>query len=592
MNKQEIVLHLEEIIKEKEVQKIVGEVRKLEKEFEQAKELKNKAALEEFLKEEDNNASDFIAPKDSADFRFVELVNIFNEKYGLFKKELSASLNANYEAKKALLDELKNLIENEEKIAKAFERFEEIKEKWLETGEVPKHLYSELQSEWNHHNDLFYYTVNIYKDLKKLDLDKNYETKQKIVEKISNLKAEKSVKQCEHFVKQYQEEWSKIGPVPHEKWEELRIAFKEALDAVYLRIKEHYKQIKEEQKTNQEAKEKLVESIKAIEFEGLDHPKKWQEATDKILALQKEWKGIGFSPRKKREELYQNYREACDKFFEAKQAYYEKLGEKRDKVRARKEALLKELDQWKDSTDWRKATIEIKTIQDRWKQVGTLSPREENRLWKKLRGICDAFFERKREHFATLDDRQEENLTNKKALIEKISKMTLSGEKEADLISLKKIAEEWTNIGPTPKKDAEDINNAYKAALDELYKGLAVDDAEKESIQYQSRMDAFISADDTENLFKKEARILTEKINGLKESINQYENNLSFFGSSKGAEKLRQDVEKRVEQSKVRLEEWQMKLKLLNKNKDLFLKAEAEKAAEQKQGNSSETEAK
>jgi hypothetical protein len=581
MNKQEIVLQLEEFIKENEVQKVVTEVRKLEKDFEQAKEEKNKAALEEYLKaDEDNDASDFVAPKDSADFRFVELINIFNEKYGQYKKERSEALKANYEAKVALMDELKNLIENEEKIAKAFDKFEAIKVKWNEIGEVPKHQYSELQNEWVHHNDLFYYTVNIYKDLKKLDLEKNYENKQKIVEKINHLKEEKSIKQCEHFVKQFQEEWSNIGPVPQEKWEDLRAAYGAALDTVYLRIKEHYKQIKEEQKGNLEAKENIIAQLKEIETEGLDHPKKWKDATDKVLALQKDWKGTGFAPRKKREDLFQAYRNECDRFFNAKEAFYEVLKADRVKIREQKEALLNELEQWKDSTDWRKATQKIKNIQDRWKHAGNLSPREENRLWKKLRTACDHFFNKKREYFATLDDRLADNQKAKEALIEKIKKTELSGEKEKDLETLKKIAEEWTALGAVPKKKAEEVNTAYKTALDNLYKDLKVDEKEKGGIQYQSRMDAFIAADNTEDLFKKEAYNLKDKIKGMKESITQYETNMSFFGNSKGAEKLLKNVEKQLEEAKKRLAEWEEKLKILNKNRDLFKKAKEEKAAE------------
>ncbi|MEX0813529.1 MAG: DUF349 domain-containing protein [Chitinophagales bacterium] len=578
MSKQEIVLQLEETIKENEVQKVLDKVRVLEKEFEEAREQKNKVALKAFLEDENNHESDFVAPKDSADFRFKELINIFNDKYAAYKKQHSEELKANYELKKELLADLKNLIENEETIAKAFDKFEAIKEKWRNTGAVPKHLYSELQNEWVHHNDLFYYTVNIYKDLKKLDLDKNLEAKQKVVEKINHLKDEKSIKQCEHFVKQFQEEWSEIGPVPHEKWEALRATYKEALDAVYQRIKEHYKKVKEEQKTNQEAKEKVIETIRNIDVDVLDHPKKWQEATKQVLDQQKEWKGIGFSPRKKREVLFQDYREACDRFFNAKQAYYEKLKEKREKIREKKEALLKDLEQWKDSTDWRKATLEIKNIQDRWKQIEPLSPREENRMWKKMRSTCDYFFDKKRTFYATMDDRQEENLKTKQALVEKIKKTELSGDKEKDLQELKKIAEEWTNIGPVPRKEVENINTAYKSALDGLYKNLSVDDSEKEAIQYQNRMDAFVAAgEDTDLLFKKEERILSDKVKGLKDSIIQYENNLSFFGHSKGAEKLRKDVEQRVEQSKKRLEEWEQKLKLLRKNRDLFHKAKAEK---------------
>lgn len=579
MNKQELVLQLEELIKENEVDKVLPQINNLVKEFEEASEAKNKEALEKFLENEDNDEEDFVAPKDSADFRFKELINIFDEKHAKYKAEKSEELKSNYEKKKLLLEELKNLIENEEKIAKAFEKFEEIKENWNNTGAVPKHLYKELQSEWAHHIDLFYYTVNIYKDLKKLDLDKNLDSKQKVVEKISHLKDEKSVKQCEHFVKQYQEEWSEIGPVPQEKWEELRAAYKNALDEVYQRIKEHYKSVREEQKTNQEAKEKIIESITSINAQKIDHPKKWKEATDQVLALQQEWKSIGFSPRKTREVLFQSYREACDHFFDKKQDYYEVLKEKRTEYRKKKEELLNELEKWKDSTEWRRATQQIKDIQSRWKQIETLSPREENRLWKKLRTVCDHFFERKREFFATLDDRQEENLKKKKDLIDKIKKASLSGEKENDLKYLKSIAEEWTNIGHVPKNEAESINSNYKEALDKLYSELSVDEKEKQAIQYQTRMDAFIAAnEDTDLLFKKEERTLKEKINALKESILQYENNLSFFGHSKGAEKLRKDFEKKVDQAKLRLADWEGKLKLLRKNRDLY-----KKEAQQKQ---------
>ncbi|HRF80067.1 MAG TPA: DUF349 domain-containing protein, partial [Flavobacteriales bacterium] len=110
---------------------------------------------------------------DEEDKRFKQLLDAFNQRVNDIRRKKQKEEADNLEAKKAIMEELKSLIAGEENIGNAFNRFAELQEKWKTIGSVPQQQYRDLQNDYSHLRDEFFYHIRIYKELRDHDLRKN-----------------------------------------------------------------------------------------------------------------------------------------------------------------------------------------------------------------------------------------------------------------------------------------------------------------------------------------------------------------------------------------------------------------------------------
>ncbi len=499
------------------------------------------------------------------DHRVKELLNLINARKSEYEAKKDEDENANLAQKKQIVEDLKNLIKEGPTITQAYDAYNELAAKWKAIGQVPRKHYKQLQSEYSHQIDMFFHTMQIFRDLKVYDLEKNYEAKVALIAKVKELESETSFSKLDDMLKVYQTEWAEIGPTKEEQWKEVRNDFWQAVNAHYDRIQAHYDSIRERQKNALEAKEALGKIVvEQLELELNSH-KKWQEATAKVIQAQKDWATTGHASRKDNDNAYKEFRAACNAFFAKKKEYYGQLKEQNKAGHDAKMALVETAKSLKDQTNWRDTTEALINLQKQWKETPSAGNKEDQRLWLLFRAACDFFFEAKKEYYATLDDRQAENLKAKQEFIAKIEAFELSGEKSKDLDALKGFNEEWRALGNVPRKDIDTINNAYKAALDAQYDKLKMSKTEKVLTKFKDKVESLTQGEDGGRLIEQERRVVQETIKKIQETIDQYENNLGFFGSSKGAEALKQGVLKNIEKAKEELAIWETKLKQLPK---------------------------
>ena len=199
--------------------------------------------------------------QDEDDKRFKQLLDAFNQRVNDIRRKRQKEEADNLEAKKAIMEELKTLIAGEENIGNAFQRFAELQEKWKTIGPIPQQYYRDLQNDYSHLRDEFFYHIRIYKELRDHDLRKNTALKQALISDVESLAQKDSVKELEHGVKEYQEKWHSIGPVVREEWEAIRDRFSTATRTIYDKIHEHYRARRTEHEANLAAKQVLVDKI-------------------------------------------------------------------------------------------------------------------------------------------------------------------------------------------------------------------------------------------------------------------------------------------------------------------------------------------
>ncbi len=564
MEKRAFIEALEELTNQEDIIQAGREINELRTDFEdyileetrkyQVAELKAKDEEKPFEEE------DWMTPLKE---EFYSIYSPYKEKRKALIESIKKEEEENLKKKRSLINQLKALIEDEEKIGAAFAKHKEINEEWKKVGDIPRDKRHDVQQEYSRLLEDFFYNMNIYKQIKDYDFQKNYDLKKAIVEELKKLEKVEKIKDIEANLKKLQNEWEDIGPTKQELWEELKDDYWATVKGLYERIRAHYDERREQMKENIAAKKELISKMEGILEQERDSVKTWNNQTKDVLALQKEWKSIGFGPKKENDAVWKTFRTICDQFFNEKSDYFKDVHEEFDEVAAKKEALIKKVDALKDNTDWKDTTHKIIGIQKDWKKLGSAGQKNENRLWKKFRAACDHFFDAKKAHFAAKDEEFVKNIEQKQALIKEIEGFKLPKDKEKAIESLKSFAEQFSAIGFVPSKQKDEVFQAYKKAIDTHYDALNLKGEEKAAVLFEARINTIKGSGNSEYLFDKEKQAIRAEIDQVKQQIIQFENNLGFFANSKGANALKDQVEANIAEEKEKIELLKAKLKMI-----------------------------
>ncbi|NRA11083.1 MAG: DUF349 domain-containing protein [Crocinitomicaceae bacterium] len=506
-------------------------------------------------------------PTDNSSIKdaFYAIYNEFKAKKKAVIDERNSLETTNLKEKQALITRLREVVTKEENIGSAFAAFKEIQEKWKAVGDIPRANRSEIQAEYSKLLEDFFYNIKIYKELKDHDFNRNYQLKTEIIEKLKSLIELKNIKDLETKLKAIQNDWEDIGPVPNDKWEEVKDAYWTEVRSSYDRINRFYDDRRVQQQDNLKKKEELLSLVKelAATVPTLETVKEWDSKTSAVLDVQKNWKSVGFGPKKENEVIWKAFRSACDEFFNAKKEFFGKVNEQFDGVAKQKQALIDKAVALKSSKDWKETSNQLIQLQKQWKTLGHAGRKNEQKLWKAFRTACDDFFNSRNSHFSEQDKAYEDNLTAKNNLLTEIDKTKLPEDKKEALAILREFSDKFNTIGRVPMKSKDAVFKSFKDAMDKQYGALKMDGKEKDAIMFQAKIDTMKSSPRATDLFWGMKQDLRKEIDKQMKEINLLENNLGFFAKSKGADALKKDVENKVDRAKEKIDEIKQKLKMV-----------------------------
>lgn len=487
----------------------------------------------------------------------------------LRKKQIeikSALENENLRHKKALINRLKEVIEGEEKIGSAFNAYKEIHETWKKIGDIPREKRDETQKEYSRLLEIFFYNIKIYRELKDHDYKRNFQLKEDVIFRLKQLRTKNlQIRDLEVSLRSLQDEWEEIGPVNNEEWESLKNNYWEAVKSIYEKINVHYEEHRNSLIENLKKKKSIIENAKKIvdDLSGLEKAKDWELKTNELISLQEQWKQIGFGPKKENEIVWKEFRSICDAFFNAKKDFNKAIDGIFKDAADKKRALIEEIKQINKSDDWKKTAEKIVSIQKKWKSIGSAGHRFENKLWAEFRAACDIFFNAREKHFEAQESSLVENLNLKNQLIEALEKYAVPEEKTLALADLKGFNERFMAFGQVPMKEKNDVYNRFKKAMDEKYESLKLEAKEKDIILYKAKIESILASPDRSKLLNQERFEIKKQIDIINKEIIQMETNLGFFARSKGADQLRQDVDRKIAIAKEKIEACKRKLNSL-----------------------------
>lgn len=494
--------------------------------------------------EKGGNAEDFTPTPNPLETLFKEIMGEIKEKRSALSAALEQEKEENLAKKLEILEKMKTLTESTEDTTAIYNEFKQLQQEWNDIKQVPSGRQNELWRSYQLYTEKFYDMVKLNNEFREYDFKKNLEQKTHLCEAAEKLAEETDVISAFHQLQKLHQEFRAIGPVAKELRESLWARFKAASTVINRRHQQHFEELKEKEQNNLDQKTVICEIVESMEYNTFTTFSDWEDKTQEILALQAKWKTIGYAPQKMNVKIFERFRSACDEFFHRKAAFYKSIKENMAKNLEKKRELCEKAEALKESTDW-KATAELLTqLQKEWKNIGPVSKKHSDSIWKRFIGACDYFFEQKNKATSSQRSIEMENLAKKENIIQQLTELQESSNQEETTEKIRQLTKEWNEVGFVPFKDKDRIYKTYHALIDKFN----LSAAEKKLSNFKS------SLNKETNLYREREKLM-RTYEGLKNDIHTYENNLGFLSSSsKKGNNLVTDITRKIERLKADLD--------------------------------------
>lgn len=471
----------------------------------------------------------------------------------------------NLKKKEAIIEKIKTMATTPEEANSNFQEFKVLQQEWKTIKPVPAEKVNELWRNYQLYVEQYYDLLNLNREAREYDFKKNLEKKTQLCEAAEKLADESDVISAFHQLQDLHQEYRETGPVEKELREQVWQRFKAASTVINKRHQQHFEEIRAEEEENLVKKTALCEKIEDIVKQERKNTSDWDSQSKEIIALQQEWKTIGFTPQKMNTKIFERFRAACDEFFTKKGEYFKELKEKYADNAKRKQELVEKAQALKDSTDWKKTSDKLIALQKEWKTIGMVPKRLGDQLWEDFLAACNHFFEARNAVHADERNEERENLAKKNEIIEKLKQLA-EGAVENLQEEMRKLTDEFNSIGHVPFKEKDKMFKEYHETLDKLYKTLNIKASRRRMDNFRNNLKKV--AQRGENAIDNERGRLMRRFEQLKQEINTYENNLGFLNiSSKKGNSLIDDMNRRVQKLKDELAETRQKIKTIDAEK-------------------------
>ena len=487
---------------------------------------------------EGHEEADFVAPKLPLEEEFKQLLADIKVRRAEIAAKAEAERQANLARKLEIIEKLKELAADAELIDKNYDTFKAFQTEWKELGAIPAERVTDTWKSFQHAVEQGYDLLRMNHEMREYDFKKNLEIKTRLCEAAEQLTTSDNVIDAFHQLQQLHAEYRETGPVAKELRDEVWSRFKTASTTINKRHQDFFIAQKQQEEENLQRKTEICERVEAIDLAPLRTMNDWETVAQQIIAMQAEWKTIGYAPRKANQQIFERFRTACDRFFIAKSQFNKEMRETFAANLAKKTALCEKAEQLSESTDWAATTKQLIALQAEWKTVGSVPNKASDTVWKRFSKACNTFFNRKKAANNSGSEEETANLAKKQDIIARLQQLIAEGSDNLH-DAVKALQAEWNEVGHVPFKKKEQIYQAYRKACDTLYETLH-EEAGRRRIDNMVRRAASQGGNERQRL----QRALDEK----KAEIANYETNLSFLtAKSKSGSSLVADVERRIE---------------------------------------------
>ena len=504
----------------------------------------------------------YVVPTDEDEQIFKAEMTIVREKRQKAFLAQEEEKQNNLKRKLEIIERIKTLATSPEEANNAYQEFKTLQNEWKEIKAVPAENATDLWKSYQLCVEQFYDLLKLNSEAREYDFKKNYEMKTALCETAERLAEEEDVISAFHQLQELHSQYREIGPVAKELRDEIWNRFKQASTVVNRRHAAHFEAIRSQEEVNLSKKEELCEKVEAIANAAPKSSAEWEDKTKEVIAIQAEWKTIGFAPQKMNVKIFERFRSACDAFFNAKNLYFKELKERFSENIAKKQALVEQAQALADSTDWKATSDKLIQLQKDWKTIGMVPKKLGDELWNNFLGACNKFFEARNAAGAGQRNEEHENLEKKKGIIEQL-KALIESEEEGIQQKMQALTSEYNAIGHVPFRDKDALFRNYHDTLDTLYKKLNASSARRRLDKFKSNLKE--AAQRGENAVNDERSRLQRRYETLKQELQTYENNLTFLSAtSKKGNSLIDEMNRKMQKLRDDLDLVKAKIKAIN----------------------------
>ena len=519
------------------------------------------AQTKEYL-EKGGDPEKFVLLPDDTEEAFKAEMQIIKEKRAKIFLEQEEEKQENLAKKLEIIEKIKAMATSPEEANQSYNDFKALQQEWKDIKAVPADKANELWRNYQLYVEQFYDLLKLNSEAREYDFKKNLEAKTALCEAAEKLDEEEDVISAFHQLQDLHQQYREIGPVAKELREQIWSRFKAASTVINKKHQQYFEDIRAKEERNLELKTALCEKLEAIDLDAIKTAAQWEATTKEVIAMQQEWREIGFAPQKMNVKIFERFRTINDVFFSKKAEFFKELKSQYSSNLEKKHELVKKAQQLADSTDWKKTGDKIIALQKEWKTVGVVPRKQGELLWKDFLDACNKFFEARNKANAGTRNTEHSNLAKKRVVVAKLKDL-LENPVENVQQALQKLTEEYNSIGHVPFKEKDNIYKEYHAVLDKIYKDLHISNAKRRLDYFKSNLKN-VAEKGSDALDNERGRLL-RRYDQLRNDITTYENNLGFLNAaSKKGNSLVEEMNRKVQKLKDDLELVKKKIKAID----------------------------
>lgn len=519
------------------------------------------AQTKEYL-EKGGDPEKFVLLPDDTEEAFKAEMQIIKEKRAKIFLEQEEEKQENLAKKLEIIEKIKAMATSPEEANQSYNDFKALQQEWKDIKAVPADKANELWRNYQLYVEQFYDLLKLNSEAREYDFKKNLEAKTALCEAAEKLDEEEDVISAFHQLQDLHQQYREIGPVAKELREQIWSRFKAASTVINKKHQQYFEDIRAKEEKNLEQKTALCEKLEAIDLDAIKTAAQWEATTKEVIAMQQEWREIGFAPQKMNVKIFERFRTINDVFFSKKAEFFKELKSQYSSNLEKKHELVKKAQQLADSTDWKKTGDKIIALQKEWKTVGVVPRKQGELLWKDFLDACNKFFEARNKANAGTRNTEHSNLAKKREVVAKLKDL-LENPVENVQQALQKLTEEYNSIGHVPFKEKDNIYKEYHAVLDKIYKDLHISNAKRRLDYFKSNLKN-VAEKGSDALDNERGRLL-RRYDQLRNDITTYENNLGFLNAaSKKGNSLVEEMNRKVQKLKDDLELVKKKIKAID----------------------------
>ena len=519
------------------------------------------AQTKEYL-EKGGDPEKFVLLPDDTEEAFKAEMQIIKETRAQIFLEQEEEKQENLAKKLEIIEKIKAMATSPEEANQSYNDFKALQQEWKDIKAVPADKANELWRNYQLYVEQFYDLLKLNSEAREYDFKKNLEAKTALCEAAEKLDEEEDVISAFHQLQDLHQQYREIGPVAKELREQIWSRFKAASTVINKKHQQYFEDIRAKEEKNLELKTALCEKLEAIDLDAIKTAAQWEATTKEVIAMQQEWREIGFAPQKMNVKIFERFRTINDVFFSKKAEFFKELKSQYSSNLEKKHELVKKAQQLADSTDWKKTGDKIIALQKEWKTVGVVPRKQGELLWKDFLDACNKFFEARNKANAGTRNTEHSNLAKKREVVAKLKDL-LENPVENVQQALQKLTEEYNSIGHVPFKEKDNIYKEYHAVLDKIYKDLHISNAKRRLDYFKSNLKN-VAEKGSDALDNERGRLL-RRYDQLRNDITTYENNLGFLNAaSKKGNSLVEEMNRKVQKLKDDLELVKKKIKAID----------------------------